>query len=368
MFAESLDKSKAITANVDHSTTTTHSFQAGTPQLSDKQFGALIRGAREHLSTGSALFVHDGCVGLEAGAGATVRSFCDSATGASLLHHTLRTFALPLFEDETAEVDAWRATLPQELQEDPERAAELVRRDLIPSPPARDTHSVTQFLLSSWKPSDEALSAIVGSHFSVVDPVRRIVLHVGNNVNARAVRSGLLALHQGSLVLPGHTILADGARAVVVLGASPAQRTWAEHHTLWTDSDVLTPAWLAGELPLSGSATTLSPGDYVERSKSGSSVVARWRGSGDVFRANAPSAVGFVQSRAGSGKKSASTTTPAAPQRVNPEQARQLATEAGMRPADVETLAARLLKGKIPVMTTSDANINASWLQTVLKV
>lgn len=126
MLAEgALDANKAVVCDLGASRNPETVLEAG-KDLSDAEFAQLVRRARETLSASQQLFVHDGSVGLERGAGPTVRSFCEKGSAALMLHHLLRSFRLPLTE-ETPELDNWRRQLAPELQADFERAAEQVR-------------------------------------------------------------------------------------------------------------------------------------------------------------------------------------------------------------------------------------------------
>ncbi len=353
MLAEDkVDKNKAVVRSVD-ARDNEQVLVVGSPELPDALFGQLVRQAREALSASPRLFVHDGSVGLTRGAGPTVRTFCDSGSAALMLHHLLRSFRLPLQEEggeeERAETARWSEALPADLRGDSERVARLVRLGQLSSPAVREPHALTQFLLPAFAPQ---IPAATSGNVTLLDPKRRIVLHTGSNVNAAAVRAGLLRLASlsgtwpaGAVLLRADAFLAPDARAVLVFGGGGAG-AWSAHDTLWLADETLVPVWFSGAVEGGASAF----GDLVEQSGKQTSVLGRRRSSSEPFAA-APSALVFVDAARKEG----------AAVKVNPEQARQH----GLPDALVE----RVTKSKLPLFLAGPrpAAVPADkWVQSVV--
>ena len=354
MLAEDkVDARKAVVRSVD-TRDNGQVLVAGSPELPEALFGQLVRQAREALSASPRLFVHDGSVGLTRDSGPTVRSFCDSGSAALMLHHLLRSFRLPLEEEaEVAEVARWTETLPPELRGDADRVAELVRLGQLRSPAVREAHTLTQFLLPSFA---AAVPAAKSGNVTLLDPRRRIVMHMGSNVNAAAVRAGLMRLAAlsgtwpaGALPLRADAFLAPDNRGAVLVfglagtGGAPA---WSAHDTLWLADETLVPVWFSGAVE--GGQTAF--GDLVEQNGAQSSVLGRRRSGSEPFSV-APTAIVFVDAA----RKEAAAV------KANPEQARQH----GLPDALVE----RVTKSKLPLFLAGQrpaAVPTDKWIQSIV--
>ncbi len=351
LASDSVDKSKAVVHEVD-TKSNDNVLVAGSPQLPDALFGKLVRQARETLSAGPNIFVHDGSVGLTRNSGPTVRTFTESGSASLMLHHTLRSFRLPLVDDGAEEAVEWMKTLPAELSGDVERVSEMVRLGQLNSPSPKDPHTLTQFLLPSLSVE---IPGVKSGSVTLVDPKRRILVHTGSNVNASAVRGGLLRLATlsntwpaGAVLLKADAFLSSAGGAVLVFGMPDASSAspWSAHDTLWLADDSLVPVWFSG----SAEGVPTAFGDYVEKNGKHLSVIGRRRSSTEVFSA-APSAVIFVDS---SRKEAAAV-------KVNPEQARQH----GLPDALVE----RATKSKLPLFLSAPRPAKTSadkWIQSVV--
>jgi hypothetical protein len=317
--------------------------------LSDAAFGQLVRRAREELTHAENLFVHDGALGLVSEAGPTVRSFTSEAATGLMLNNLLRSFRLPLTGQNGEELEQWRQTLPEELRDNQEETARLVRLGQLESPAVRDPHTLTQFLL----PNLEGVSSeLAGKDFSVIDAKRRIIVHSGNNVNAASVRAGLLQLASvaecwdpAAVVVAADTFLTE-AGPVMVFGGGQWGTTapWAAHDTVWTGKDTLVPVWYSG----AQEGATTQFGDYVEQTGKTQVVVGPRRGPHEAFEAAAPAAILFVEA----GSKKAV--------KINPEQARKK----GLPDALVE----RITKSKVGLFTVPPPSGDAQqWITKIIK-
>lgn len=350
---ETLDSSKAVV--VERDAGSKRNVLVVNEGLSESQFVDIFKQTREHLSHSPAMFLHDGCLGITGGEGSpTVRSFCGSASSALLLQNLLRTFKLPLVQDQTEEIEAWRLTLPDDLKKNPEQADEMVRCGEIDFPAPRDPHDITQFLVPNLKLEGVKELGVDSADFSIVDTERKIVVHAGNNVNASQVRSGLMKVSGMDNCFGGHVFLIkNGSASVLVFGDVAVDgETFSCNNTIW-NADALSPVWMSGLL--SGEKSTAF-GDYVEKSGKQSLVVSNRRGAKDAFTVKGPSAIVFVDPSRKVGDAS----------KINPEQARALAKQLG---AEEEALVARITESKIPTYAAgrpSSKTKTSSWIEKIV--